>query len=61
MQLGDCGQEMALISRMTEGSKVFLSRKESQRFIKELVPTNIQPLFLSTFTLIFVQCLLDMF
>ncbi|CAB1338346.1 unnamed protein product [Coregonus sp. 'balchen'] len=40
MQLGDCGQEMALISRMTEGSKVFLSRKESQHFIKECSTLN---------------------
>ncbi|KAF0025254.1 hypothetical protein F2P81_022135 [Scophthalmus maximus] len=35
MQLGDCGQEMALISRLTEGSRVFLSREENQHFIKE--------------------------
>nr|XP_046233543.1 AP-4 complex accessory subunit tepsin isoform X2 [Scatophagus argus] len=35
LQLGDCVQEMALISRLTEGSRVFLSREESQRFIKE--------------------------
>lgn len=35
LQLGDCGQEMALISRLTEGSRVFLSREESQHFIKE--------------------------
>ncbi|KAM7371013.1 hypothetical protein PAMP_010515 [Pampus punctatissimus] len=34
-QLGDCGQEMALISRLSEGSRVFLSREESQHFIKE--------------------------
>lgn len=40
MQLGDCGQEMALIRRMTEGSKVFLSREENQHFIKESVQTN---------------------
>uniref|UniRef100_A0A4W5KKE3 AP-4 complex accessory subunit Tepsin VHS/ENTH-like domain-containing protein n=1 Tax=Hucho hucho TaxID=62062 RepID=A0A4W5KKE3_9TELE len=40
MQLGNCGQEMALISRMTEGSKVFLSRKESQHFIKECSTLN---------------------
>ncbi|KAM9411092.1 AP-4 complex accessory subunit Tepsin-like isoform 1-T3 [Salvelinus alpinus] len=40
MQLGDCGQEMALISRITEGSKVFLSRKESQHFIKECSTLN---------------------
>lgn len=37
MQLGDCGQEMALITGLTEGSKVFLSREESQHFIKESV------------------------
>lgn len=37
MQLGDCGQEMTLISRLTEGSRVFLSREESQHFIKESV------------------------
>lgn len=37
LQLGDCGQEMALISRLTEGSRVFLSREESQHFIKESV------------------------
>lgn len=35
MQLGDCGQEMALINGLTSGSKVFLSREESQHFIKE--------------------------
>lgn len=35
MQLGDCGQEVALISKLTEGSRVFLSREESQHFIKE--------------------------
>ncbi|XP_028423407.1 AP-4 complex accessory subunit Tepsin isoform X2 [Perca flavescens] len=35
LQLGDCGQEVALISRLTEGSRVFLSREESQHFIKE--------------------------
>ncbi|XP_038592099.1 AP-4 complex accessory subunit tepsin isoform X2 [Micropterus salmoides] len=35
LHLGDCGQEMALISRLTEGSRVFLSREESQHFIKE--------------------------
>lgn len=37
LQLGDCGQEMALISRLTEGTKVFLSREESQHFLKESV------------------------
>ncbi|KAM3592190.1 uncharacterized protein V6R79_014277 [Siganus canaliculatus] len=35
LQLGDCGQEVALINRLTEGSKAFLSRDESQHFIKE--------------------------
>lgn len=35
LQLGDCGQEVALIGRLTEGSKIFLSREESQSFIKE--------------------------
>ncbi|XP_041670838.1 AP-4 complex accessory subunit Tepsin isoform X2 [Cheilinus undulatus] len=35
LQLGDCGQEMALINRLTDGSRVFLSREESQHFIKE--------------------------
>lgn len=35
LQLGDCGQEVALISRLAEGSKIFLSREESQSFIKE--------------------------
>ncbi|KAJ7984661.1 hypothetical protein DPEC_G00357070 [Dallia pectoralis] len=40
MQLGDCGQEMALISRLTDGSKVFLSREESQYFIKECSTLN---------------------
>ncbi|XP_020503799.2 AP-4 complex accessory subunit tepsin isoform X1 [Labrus bergylta] len=35
LQLGDCGQEMALINRLTEGSRVFLSREETQHFIKE--------------------------
>ncbi|KAM9716065.1 AP-4 complex accessory subunit Tepsin isoform 1-T1 [Menidia menidia] len=37
LQLGDCGQETALISRLTEGSRVFLTREESQHFIKESV------------------------
>uniref|UniRef100_A0A3B3ZKP1 Uncharacterized protein n=1 Tax=Periophthalmus magnuspinnatus TaxID=409849 RepID=A0A3B3ZKP1_9GOBI len=34
LQLGDCAQEVALINTITEGSKVFLSREESQHFIK---------------------------
>lgn len=37
LQLGDCVQEMALISRLTEGSKVFLTREESQHFVKKSV------------------------
>ncbi|KAM6897107.1 AP-4 complex accessory subunit Tepsin [Xenentodon cancila] len=40
LQLGDCGQEMALISRLTEGSRVFLTREESQHFIKECFILN---------------------
>ncbi|CAL8283655.1 unnamed protein product [Merluccius merluccius] len=40
MQLGDCGQEMALISTLTEGSRVFLTREESQYFIKECSTLN---------------------
>ncbi|MGH0119450.1 UNVERIFIED_CONTAM: hypothetical protein FKN15_024193 [Acipenser sinensis] len=37
MQLGDCAQEMMLISTLSQGSKVFLSRDETQHFIKEYV------------------------
>ncbi|XP_061565225.1 AP-4 complex accessory subunit Tepsin isoform X2 [Cololabis saira] len=40
LQLGDCAQEMALISRLTEGSRVFLTREESQHFIKECFILN---------------------
>ncbi|KAM4526300.1 AP-4 complex accessory subunit Tepsin [Fundulus diaphanus] len=40
LQLGDCGQEMALINRLTEGSKVFLTREESQHFLKECSTLN---------------------
>ncbi|KAM8889378.1 AP-4 complex accessory subunit tepsin [Synchiropus picturatus] len=40
LQLGDCVQEMALINGLTEGSKVFLSREESQRFVKECSTLN---------------------
>ncbi|XP_067344205.1 AP-4 complex accessory subunit Tepsin isoform X2 [Channa argus] len=40
LQLGDCGQEMALINKVTEGSRVFLSREESQHFIKECSTLN---------------------
>lgn len=42
LQLGDCGQEMALISRLTEGTKVFLTREESQHFLKESVTLIVQ-------------------
>uniref|UniRef100_A0A3B3ZK40 Uncharacterized protein n=1 Tax=Periophthalmus magnuspinnatus TaxID=409849 RepID=A0A3B3ZK40_9GOBI len=38
--LGDCAQEVALINTITEGSKVFLSREESQHFIKESSTLN---------------------
>ncbi|KAM9832382.1 AP-4 complex accessory subunit tepsin [Neosynchiropus ocellatus] len=40
LQLGDCVQEMALINGLTEGSRVFLSREESQRFVKECSTLN---------------------
>lgn len=40
IQLGDCGQETALINKLTSGSKVFLSREESQHFIKECSTLN---------------------
>lgn len=40
LQLGDCGQEVALVSRITSGSRVFLSREESQHFIKESSTLN---------------------
>ncbi|XP_015211857.2 AP-4 complex accessory subunit Tepsin isoform X1 [Lepisosteus oculatus] len=40
MHLGDCAQEMILINRLTEGSKVFLSREETQHFLKECATLN---------------------
>ncbi|XP_072312831.1 AP-4 complex accessory subunit tepsin [Eucyclogobius newberryi] len=40
LQLGDCGPEVALVSRITEGSRVFLSQEESQLFIKESSTLN---------------------
>ncbi|TRY99897.1 hypothetical protein DNTS_004332 [Danionella cerebrum] len=40
IQPGDCGLEIALISRLTSGSTVFLSREESQLFIKECSTLN---------------------
>lgn len=33
--LGDCLQEVSLVSKLTRGSKVFLTREETQHFIKE--------------------------
>ncbi|XP_062979260.1 AP-4 complex accessory subunit tepsin [Elgaria multicarinata webbii] len=33
--LGDCLQEVNLVTKLTEGSKVFLTREETQHFIKE--------------------------
>ncbi|KAJ7315869.1 hypothetical protein JRQ81_002031 [Phrynocephalus forsythii] len=33
--LADCWQEMSLVSRLTKGTKVFLTREETQHFIKE--------------------------
>uniref|UniRef100_A0A8C3XT31 AP-4 complex accessory subunit Tepsin n=1 Tax=Chelydra serpentina TaxID=8475 RepID=A0A8C3XT31_CHESE len=32
---GDCRQELSLVSALTRGSKVFLTREEAQHFIKE--------------------------
>ncbi|XP_041095818.1 LOW QUALITY PROTEIN: AP-4 complex accessory subunit Tepsin-like [Polyodon spathula] len=40
MQLGDCAQEMMLINTLSQGSKVFLSRDETQHFIKECAILN---------------------
>ncbi|XP_061912035.1 AP-4 complex accessory subunit tepsin isoform X3 [Entelurus aequoreus] len=40
LQLGDCGQEMALIGKLTEGSRVFLSTEESQHFVKKCSTLN---------------------
>ncbi|XP_037547276.1 AP-4 complex accessory subunit Tepsin [Nematolebias whitei] len=40
LQLGDCGQETALINKLTEGSRVFLTREESQHFLKECFLLN---------------------
>ncbi|XP_061160564.1 AP-4 complex accessory subunit tepsin isoform X2 [Syngnathus typhle] len=40
LQLGDCGQEMALISKLMEGSRVFLSNEEIQYFTKECSTLN---------------------
>ncbi|KAI5623348.1 AP-4 complex accessory subunit tepsin, partial [Silurus asotus] len=40
VHLEDCGQEMALINRLINGSKIFLSRDESQLFIKECSTLN---------------------
>lgn len=35
MQLGDCGQEKMLINGLTAGSRIFLTKDESQHFVKE--------------------------
>lgn len=40
LQLGDCGLEVALINRLASGSRVFLSREESQHFVKESSTLN---------------------
>lgn len=40
LQLGDCGQEVALVCTITSGSRVFLAREESQHFIKESSTLN---------------------
>ncbi|XP_029106375.1 AP-4 complex accessory subunit Tepsin isoform X2 [Scleropages formosus] len=37
---GDCGQEVAVVGSLTEGSRVFLSREETQRFLKECAILN---------------------
>uniref|UniRef100_A0A8D2LQ57 TEPSIN adaptor related protein complex 4 accessory protein n=1 Tax=Varanus komodoensis TaxID=61221 RepID=A0A8D2LQ57_VARKO len=33
--LGDCQREVCLVNKLTKGSKVFLTREETQHFIKE--------------------------
>ncbi|NXJ70294.1 AP4AT protein, partial [Rostratula benghalensis] len=33
--LGDCGQEVSLVSALTRGARVFLTREEAQHFVKE--------------------------
>uniref|UniRef100_A0A1A7XBG4 ENTH domain containing 2 n=2 Tax=Iconisemion striatum TaxID=60296 RepID=A0A1A7XBG4_9TELE len=40
LPLGDCGQETSLINKVTEGSRVFLSKDESQHFLKECFILN---------------------
>ncbi|XP_077595263.1 AP-4 complex accessory subunit tepsin [Stigmatopora nigra] len=40
LQSRDCAQEVALISKLTEGSRVFLSTEENQHFIKECYTLN---------------------
>ncbi|XP_041095835.1 AP-4 complex accessory subunit Tepsin-like isoform X2 [Polyodon spathula] len=40
MHLGDCAQEMMLINSLSQGLKVFLSRDETQHFIKECAILN---------------------
>ncbi|NXS94207.1 AP4AT protein, partial [Jacana jacana] len=33
--LGDCGREVSLVSALTRGTRVFLTREEAQHFVKE--------------------------
>lgn len=33
--LGDCLREVGLVSALTHGARVFLTREEAQHFIKE--------------------------
>ncbi|NXP10149.1 AP4AT protein, partial [Thinocorus orbignyianus] len=33
--LGDCGREVSLVSALTHGARVFLTREEAQHFVKE--------------------------
>ncbi|NXO04979.1 AP4AT protein, partial [Rhinopomastus cyanomelas] len=38
--LGDCGREVTLVSALTRGARVFLTREEAQHFIKECALLN---------------------
>lgn len=33
--LGDCLREVSLVSALTQGARVFLTREEAQHFLKE--------------------------
>lgn len=33
--LGDCVREVSLVSALTRGARVFLTREEAQHFVKE--------------------------